>query len=51
MFYKFVLILPPTQTTCERVLLALKVVKTKPRSALNQEFVISSNNYKKGFIN
>ncbi|CAI6362869.1 unnamed protein product [Macrosiphum euphorbiae] len=35
--YKFVLLLPSTQTTCERVFSKLKIIKTKLRSSLHQE--------------
>ncbi|CAI6358469.1 unnamed protein product [Macrosiphum euphorbiae] len=35
--YKFVLLLPSTQTTCERVFSKLKIIKTKLRSSLPQE--------------
>jgi len=35
--YKFVLLLPSTQTTCERIFSKLKIIKTKLRSSLHQE--------------
>ena len=37
--YKFVLTLPCTQVTCERVFSKLKIVKTRLRSALTQPFL------------
>lgn len=35
--YKYILLLPSTQVTCERIFSKLKIVKTKLRSTLNQE--------------
>lgn len=35
--YKFVLILPSTQVSCERVFSKLKIIKTKLRSTIRQE--------------
>ena len=35
--YKFVLLLPSTQTTRERIFSKLKIIKTKLRSSLHQE--------------
>jgi hypothetical protein len=36
-FYKIMLLLPLTQTTCERIFSKLKIVKSKLRSSLHQE--------------
>jgi len=35
--YKYVLLLPSTQVTCERVFSKLKLFKSKLRSTINQE--------------
>ena len=37
--FKYIMLLPSTQVTCERVFSKLKVIKTKLRSSLNQQYL------------